>query len=291
MKIPVILVPRGDVLRPSVVLVGNYDRPGWKLYAQGFSLLGRLPDPTAFKVFTLLSSALNRLTLTAVGPKGEAESEEIMIAAPDAQEFRISPSWGEGIVSLGVGSYSYFQTGYGTFSSTPLLLRLTYTTPKWASPLGIYAEVQSSVFTLSSFPQGLTPQIVYGKLEGTYLLGASPLSTFRFSLSGGVTYLTMFSNGSPFGFSNLLGPIVGMRTYYILSANSGFTGKVDYAPLASPFDFTQRGIEAKVGWTTRLSNAHRIEFDLTLSNYYLLEPDNVTKIQSNLWGLTLGYSL
>ncbi len=289
--IPVVLVLKEEVLRPAVELVGYYSRPGWRLVAQGYSLLGKMPDETEFKFFTYLNSALNQLTLVAWGPSDQKEEEQVMILSPEAKEFRISPPWGESVISLGAGSFSYFQSDYGYFSSLPLLLHVNYSTPRWKLPVGIYTALQSTILTTQSNPKDLSPQIVSGNLDLTYRFRPKLSSPYRWNVLAGGSYLTLISNASPFGFANLLAFEFGAFVDYVISTESSWVARLHYSPLGSLTDFSQHGIQFRLGWTTTLSNFHRIELLISLLNYHFLQSDQVTKVQSNIWGLTLGYAL
>jgi hypothetical protein len=290
-KIPVTLMPSEEVLRPLVEIQGNYNRPGWRLFSLKDLLIESHPGKTEFKLYAYLNSKSNQISLTAQGPDGETETEKVVIFAPEAQEYRIASPWGELLFSLGLSSLSYYQTGFGDFSSKTGIVSLTYTTPKWKLPLGVYSQLKTTQLTLSANPSNYGPQIIAGKLDATYLLPPKPTHKVHTRLVAGLTYLTLLSNGSPFGFANLIAPEFGARAFYPLKKkDSGFTGDLRIAPLGSLSGIAEYGIDLGLGWTTPLKNYHRIEVNLFYSDF-AYQADSSTKIQTKLLSLTFGYTI
>ena len=298
-RIPVTLMPTKDKLRPLVEIHEHYIRPGWELFAQNTSLLGRQPESkTEFKIFAYLNSRFTEITFIARGPTGETESEQILISAPDVQEFHMSQPWGELMVALGTSSFNFYQQGYGQFSSRTALLSLAYTTPRWNSRFGLYANAKMTMLTLSSTtPGGYGPQILEGKLDATYLLTKDPFNRLQTSAVLGISYLTMLSNGSPFGFANLMAAEAGARATYALgqvsplsTPASSINGEVRWQPLGGVFDFDERGLDFSLAWSRKLANLHRIELGLGLSDFSYLATKGLL-IKTTLFSVGLGYSI
>jgi hypothetical protein len=292
-ELPVMLIPKEGKLRPLVNLRGYYNRPGWSLFTQDTLLLNSQQDRTQFGFFAYIKSRINEVLLTARGPNGEIETEKIIISAPEAQEFRINSQWGEIMASLGISYLSYFQTGFGNFNSWAIILSGDYFTPKWNSRFGLTAGLNMTVFTFASEPAHNYPQILEGRIDGTYVLPSSPQYALQTTLVAGAGYLSMISNGSPFGFANLIVPEIGAQVSLPLSLRYDLVGQFRYIPIAgfSPSALvTQRGLETSLGGTLLLKNLHKIKVDLTISDYRY-QPDNSTDLKTTLIYLRCGYGL
>jgi hypothetical protein len=105
-----------------------------------------------------------------------------------------------------------------------------------------------------------------------------------------MTYLTLLSNGSPFGFSNLLAPELGFRSYYPLNYYSGFFADIKYAPLGAFTGIQEYALDVSLGWSRRLPNYHRFEIKLNYSDL-AYQPETDLKIQTQLFSLRFGYTI
>ncbi|MDR3608230.1 MAG: hypothetical protein P4M08_12740 [Oligoflexia bacterium] len=292
-EVPISLRPQGDKLRPLIAVHGHFRRPGWALYAGKVLLVPAGPadaNRADFSLYLYLKDRYDTATFTARGPKGETETEQIIVLSPDAQEFSIRPGWGELVFSIGATSFYYYQTQYGNFSSHTGLLQLAYTTPDWRSNFGLLAKVQTTLLTFSSSPSGLGPQLIEGKLDGSYKL--RPLLKKKLELKAllGVSYLSMLSNGSPFGFANLLAGEAGVSATYSLGPRSGLIGDFRYIPLSGIISFSQCGVDMDFGWTRTLQNRHRVEIGLGYFGY-AYQPNTTTVVRASTLSLRLGYSI
>jgi hypothetical protein len=289
-QVPVSLKQNNGKLRPLVAIHGHFKRPGWKLFARKVPLLGKLADPTEFTLFLYMTARSSEITLVAEGPKGETENEDLVVTSPDAQEYRIGSQWGELVAFLGASIFSYNQTVLGDYVSKTGLLSFYYTTPKWEWRLGAYSDMKATLWTVSATDSGYAPQLIQGKADATWYLNNNPHELVETSLILGVSYLTLLSNGSPFGFSNLIAPEIGLRSYYPLGFESGLIGDFRYAPINGFLGFTDHGWDLTLAWTTRLANLHRVEIDLCISRLSY-HPDDATVVSPNLYSLRFGFSI
>ncbi len=290
-EVPISLRPQGDKLRPLIEIHGHFRRKGWALYVGNLELISaKATGERDFALFLYLRDRIDTATLRALGPGGATETEQIVLLSPDAQEFDIRPRWGELVVSAGIGFLYYYQSQYGNFGSRTGLLSLSYTNPSWQSRFGLLAKAETTILTLSSSPSGLGPQLIHAKLDGSYRF--DPVLKKRLELKAllGASYLTMLSNGSPFGFANLLAPEIGVSAVYPLGPKSDWVGDFRYIPLSGIISFSQCGVDLVLGWTHTLSNRHRVELDLGYFDY-AYKPDAATVVRAGALSLRFGYSI
>jgi hypothetical protein len=289
-KIQVVLMPRNGKLEPLVEVRGTYARPGWSLYVRSPGGKTKLSTENEFVVFAFLHARYSNLNFVAEGPDGEVETEELYVFAPEAQEFRIGELWGELLVSLGGAGFSYTQTGFTEFDSKTAVLGLNYVTPSWVSRWGWAADLNFTFLTVSSTPIHDGPELLQLKGDATYLAVPEVGRKWNLHLLAGLSYLTLLSNGAPFGFSSLIAPDLGLSAKRELKNDSAIVGSFHYVPISGIISFSEFGYDLTLGWTKTLKNLHRFEADMVISNYSWY-PDSAVKIQSNLFSLRVGYTI
>jgi hypothetical protein len=286
-QIPVTLVPNGGRLRPMIEIRIHYVQPGWVLFAQR-TPIAQDNIPNEFTVFAYLKAKITEVTLTGVSPTGEMQSEKILIMAPQAQELPLTGSWGEGMAGVGFASFRYTQSGFGTFVSKTAIMTLQYTSPRWTSPLGLYAGAHMTMVTFSSNPINGGPQVLEAKLDATYLLNVNPSDRYQNKVLFGINYLTMFSNGSQFGFSNLFTPEIGFQSKYSLTPATYLMGEFRYAPAGNSLNLAQRGLDADITIGHALKALNRLELGVYYTNF-AYEPSGGASVKANLFSIQLGY--
>ena len=288
-KIPVVLVSKEGRLRPVIEIKGIYDRKGWKLFVQNYPLRTS-DDVNDFKTFAYLNAKINQVALTAKGPNGEVENETIYVYAPDAQEFEVVSNWDRVILTAGPSILSYSQTGYGNLTALTAAVSAQYATPPdRASRWGLFASADfTSLLFMANRPIDSSPDMLQIKGDALYRLTSEKPHFWHIQALAGISYLTMFANGSPFGFSNLIVPEVGFRSRYLLSSKTALVGEVRALPIRGLF--SQRGYDLYLGWSHILTNFHRFEMGISVSDYYYASDSN-TNIQYDLVTLKLGYTL
>ena len=269
-KLPVYLVPKDRDLRPTISVNGTFTREGWTLLAQG-SAVEIDKEKKTFEIPMHLRGRINECTITAIGPAGEKQSETFYIYAPEAMEFNVISPWDHILVSVAPIYLIYQQSGYGEYQSIAAQVSLRYTTPdkkkieKFTDRFGYHANLAATVFTFASSPVERGPQLLELKGDLTYQLDQDPAHKWQTTLLGGVSYLTMFSNGSSFGFSNLVSPDIGVRARKTLSPTTAYFGEAHYVALGMPFD--QQGINLHGGWTRMIKDSRRVEYGLSYTGY------------------------
>jgi hypothetical protein len=286
-QFPVTLVQRASGLRPLVEVSGRYTRHGWSLYAPDGTLLAIKND--RFHFFAYLNGRISEAFLTAKGPKGETQSERVYLFAPEAQEFKVVTPWNAVLVSLGLGGFSFYQTDYGTFHSAPVIFKVEYN-DQGDDRIALNGLATGSLFTVWSSPSQQGPQFLQMKADVAWRIQKDPLAQWGTQLMGGLSYRTIFSNGSPFGFSNLFAYDLGVRTRYVLSVKRALIGEIHYTPVGKSLGLKQYGIDLSFKFSKILENAHRLQISL---DYTILkfDPDSATSIDTRLLAINFGYSL
>jgi hypothetical protein len=291
LRVPVMLVAKDGDLRPTVAIKGKFDRPGWKLILQDENAVNFAPDSAAFTIYAYLKGRINVVLLNAVGPQGEKETESVYIYAPEAMEFHVVSAWDQILLSAGGSFLSYAQAGYGEYQALSALLSARYISPeRWKSRFGLLAGADMTVLTAVSSPIDRGPQILEGKVDLTYLLKQDAAKRWRTLVLAGGSYLTMFSYGSPFGFSNLFAPELGIRSRYNVNPQASWIGEARFVALAPPGTFNQLGLNLGLAWSKLVSDSHRVELGLQYSAY-VYEPEPSYPIRVNQLSLKLGLSI
>jgi hypothetical protein len=289
--VSVTMVSSEDRLRPLIEIRFLYDRPGWALYDQNQKLI-KQTDRSEWRVGAFLNGRLNEIVIVAKNATGEVERETLFAYSSDAKEFAVVSPWDRITLSVGLTSLDYFQSGFGDFTSSSLVLAGQYATPPdRKSRWGIYSGADLTVLTLIEKPTiGASPNIIQAKGDLTFRLTETKPKRWHVQLLGGMSYLTMLSNGASFGFSNLIAAELGVRTRYTISTKVAVLGDLRLVPIGAFGDISDRGIDLSMTWSRLLLSLRRMEVGLALSNYDY-HPDAKTNIKMNLISARLSYSL
>lgn len=312
--VPVVLIAKGSEIKPTIALHANFNRPGWKIFTQGSqglqALQGSLlktnneniqknapsqvrPNQQFNSEFTIYAHLLGRVSevaLTAIGPNGEKQSEKVYIYAPNARAYHVVSAWDDLLLSAGLTTFSYAQTGFGAYESINALASIRYGTPDSDSILSFVASAEMTILAFASSPINTSPQIFEARGDVSIRPGPKPTGRLRSRILIGGTYLTMFSNGSPFGFSDLTAPEIGIQSRYIASFRDDWIGEIRYIPVGGITKVGQQGINLSIAWSKLLQDSRRLETGLTYSAYNYL-PDDAIAIQTSLISLRLGLTL
>lgn len=285
---PVVLIANENELRPLVEFKYKFERPGWKIQVQGQD--GKLSgdDPTVFSVFAFLNSQISEITFTAVGPKGEKESEVVYLFAPEAQEFQVVSTWSSLVGYFGLANLIYEQSGFGVLNAKSMMIGINYLSADSASLFGLLSGIQMTVATLSSEPIAANPQLIDARVSGTMRLALREDTRWRYKLFLGLSHTTLLSNGSPFGFSSLLAPEVGVLAQYYKTSRLSYLIEARSVLLKDASLFKQRGLHAKLTLSETLKSSRKQEWSLHLSTTDY--ESEAQRIAPHLIGLSLGYS-
>ncbi len=289
-QLPILLIARPGNLRPLVEVRGKYFRKGWTLFAQG-SPVSQSVGQSDFKFHAFLNGRISEIILTSRGPAGEVEEERVYLFAPEAQEFTLISPWNSVVLSAGASSIDYFQSGFGNYLAYTGTISARYSTFDGPKQLGLYASLDFTALTLASQPIDRGPQFIEAKVDATITVPYAPQQSWKSQLLLGGSYVTMLSNGSPFGFANLLSPEVGVRTRFILDPVDAVIADLRYVAVSSEFgSFNENGYLLNLTWSRTLLNSHRAELGVNYSNYSY-HPDTNSTVRFSIISLILGYSI
>lgn len=289
-ELPVMLVPKENKLRPFTEIPILFDHPGWILFAQEQQVTEKSDGASKLKIPIYLNGRVNQVTLNAKGPDGESESETVYIVSPNAQEFAVVNPWDRVLVSVGMTNLNYFQTYYGTYTSTTGLVGVQYATPP-ETAYGFYSSMDITALTFDESPIKAGVEIVEAKADFALALKQNRLtSPWRHQLLAGASFLTMYANSAPFGFANLLAPEIGLRSRYIKNSKDAYIVDMRYIALDKPTDLSQGGINLSLAFSRILPSFHRIEPSFNYSRYFFT-PETGKSVRVEVISLRIAYSL
>jgi hypothetical protein len=294
--VPVVLISKGTEIKPTIAIHGQFSRPGWKLMLQDqipvtFSGASQPGQPsTEFTIYAHLNGRVSEISVSAVGPGGQRQLEKVYIYAPNARAFHVVSAWDDLLLSAGLTNMSYEQTGFGAYQSINALISARYSNADGEPRFGILGSAEMTVLAFASSPISTSPQLLEGKIDLSIRPSSQPLTRFRTRLLLGFTYLTMFSNGSPFGFSDLAAPEAGLQFRYIATYREDYVAELHFAPIGGLTKIDQHGLNMSFGWSKLLQDSRRLEVGLSYSAYSY-QPDNTVSILTSLVSLKAGLTL
>ena len=283
---PIVMVIRGSDIKPTIALNGSFQRPGWTLFVLG----GDQALPVDFVVYAHLQGRINEITLIATGPKGEREIEKIYVYSPNARTFHVVSAWEDLLFSAGVAGFSYAQSTFGVYEAIQAIASVRYSTPDSDSLFGFLGSAEMTVWGIAMSPVNTSPQLFEGKADLTIRTNRNSSQRMHYRALLGGTYLTMFSNGSPFGFSDLMVMEFGVQGRYIASAKDDWIGEFRYMPVGGVSDWGQFAINTSLALSRLLNDSRRIEFALCYSFYKWL-PATTISIETSLLTFRVGLTL
>lgn len=288
-KYPIYLVNSDDKFRPlAVIEISLLNDPTGELYVDGIERLPKNPETGRHILFAYLNSKSNEVVLTYKNPEGKAAAEKIFIIAPEAQEYEVVQPSDAVRFLMGSTYLKYAQTSYTTYYSWTGLLGLRYSSPEKLSHFGINGEVDMTVLTIDSNQGGLAPQLGEVKLEGIYFDQPKSITPERFQYLAGAVYLTLLSNGTAFGFKNLIVPDVGVKYRYVTGEKSDYSVTARLALLDT--SLKDKGLELEISRSFLLPNLHRSEIGFKYLDYQY-HPNEEEYIQTGYMSLFLSYTL
>lgn len=226
--VPVSLIPKNGILQPMIAIEGFFDKHGWELNFGTETLLVPKEGSREFTLHFFITDRLNEFVLTAKGPGGEVIQEKVFIYAPQANEYLHVSPWNALMLSAGIAGMGYYQSNYGIYESLMTNLSLRYMPLEGESPWNWAAQLDMTLQTLWSKPLKSSPQLIEGKLIGSYRLDSHFDVRLTEQILFGSNYLTMLANDSPFGFSNLVAPELGWRLLWKEDRVNSFVGDVRF---------------------------------------------------------------
>ena len=317
LKLPVLLRPIKERIRPFVELRIQYKNESNLLFLTDDKPVEKDSYPLQYKVYVYLNGKINEITLisradpsrvgvksndlknedseakeTSLNMKNEKieKSETLYIYAPDINAYNISSPWNKIILFGGITGVGYYQSTYGDFRSVNPSIGFLYSPIDQPEKIGWLFAGSGTLTTVYSSPISRAPQFYSLRGDVSYLISSSVSTRWTSHALLGLNFQTMMPNGSPFGFSNLFAPELGLRTRYTRDSSSYWSGEFRSIWFGSPSDNRQLGFGIGISKSDLLSNFHRIEYGLDFSySQYLATESTTVKIQ--LFTIRLGYSI
>lgn len=287
-KFPIYLVNNQDRFRPMAIIDISLSDADGELFVDGTLRLPKNPETGRHILFAYLNSKSNEVILTYKNTQGQAKAEKFFIIAPEAQEYNVTNPSDAVRFLMGSTYLRYSQTSYTPYYSWTGLLGLRYTSPEKLSHWGLNGEVDMTVLTIDSNQGGLAPQLGEVKLEALYFSQPRSTTPQRFQFLAGTVYLTLLSNGTGFGFRNLIVPDFGIKYRYITGEKSDYSVTARLALLDTVFK--DKGLELEFNRSFLLPNLHRAEIGFKYLDYqYHPTPDDF--IQTGYMSLFISYTL
>ncbi len=288
-RLPVMLVARQGGFRTLVDVRGRFLRPGWTISVNNQPILPTTPEGD-FSIPAYVYGKVSEFVIVANGPNKESGSERIFIYAPEAREYKQYSPNDAILIGIGGGFMHYSQTGSVYFKALTGLVfgKLNY--PTTESRWGLFVGAEATGVTIAAAPIEVGPQLVRGKADLIYRKPRKGLSRWRWEYLGGISYLTMITNGSPFGFSNLISPQFGVRGVYTAGPKTTMAIEFRYVPIKEPFKFENKGMDLEFTWSRILPNVHRLDIGFSYYNFNY-HPSDDTRIDTGLLVYRIGYGI
>ncbi len=290
-KVQVSLLKDGEKFRPSVEIFFEFKSPGWKLFVQGVHPAIHVANNLKYKISVYLNGRVNEVLLVAKGPNGAVQSEKFFIFSSKAQELSIVSPLEAIKVSAGSSYLSYKQSNYDRFESWSGIISVTVQSDERDRTFGFYSNLNLTALTVTSNQENYGPQIGHGILAGSYFFPENYESRWRHQMQMGIEYLTLLSNGSPFGFSNLIFPSIGYGARNVVDSKLDYFYKINFAPLKSSFDLSQKYLEIAVYRCLILENFHRGEIGIRYSNLTYSTRAGDIPVNMTTVSFLIGYTL
>lgn len=275
--------------KPTVEVRMKFVRPGWRAF---FGKMGPeipLDSENEASVFLFLKANVSDVDILIRGPNNEEQSEKIYVYAPEVRELKFASPWNKVVIGLGGGVLNYYQTVFGQYRSGNAIASLLYSPDSLWDKFSLIAKTDFTFSTFYSTPIHSGAQLLDVRLDGTYQLSHGFDPTYRWYSIVGVSYLTMFSNGSPFGFADLAAPEVGLRLRALIDPSNFLIGEARFSFFGT-FDFGQRGLQGSITWSRWMENLRRLDLTLEYTSAQW-EADSQTSVRTDMVSLKLGMSL
>ncbi len=283
-QVPVYLVPQEENFRPLVKMKINYNKPGWTLFLNDKEPVRKVNELGEHIVYAYLRSRISTMSITAVGPKRETQTETLYLFAPEAREYKMVSVFDSVLFTVGHSFLVYRQSSFGTFVSQSLLLGAKYISPEKGYNLGYFADSYITAYTYTSSPIKESPQFFEARAGLSYLIKMTKNPKYRTRFTLGASTVNLFSFGSPFGFSGLYGSNLGVRTEFYRSAKNSYAGELQITPYDYSDPFAQRSVKLSVDWNYNLSNLRRAHYGMSYTNHmFSQDNEKINSDQLNLY--------
>lgn len=287
------------------ILHGSFFKPsGWRLVWNEKNLV--LPPSEAgardFIMAIPINAERTRVRVQALGPNGEREPEELIIAFKDWSRVSQSFKGPKKLVlkkskkkrnfitpSLGVSRITYNETSYSSFTQTELTASILYK-HKLNTRWNFFAGGFSTVLPLSSSLSGTTASFRGVNVAAEYSIPFA--KKWSLSLSSGMNYRSMSSSKDTFGYSPFLYPHFSPGFKRVIGNRNILSGYVKYGALGSgfsPWNSSEKELGGGLAWEHSLNNGKALSIKAEHSNFSF-QPETTTEIEVQSTTLSFGLS-
>ena len=298
LEVPVYLVQNQQRFRPYVELLIQYPSPDKDLFVGAKKLMKSKEGN--FKLSFFLTSKVNQLLIES-RPRSlvstnsseqsaalQIEKEVIYVLSPDAQEYKETDPLNILRVAGGISLMSYYQTGYDDYAAWMASLSLSYTSPIIKYNLGWETNFEGTILPIKTNKSNISPQVYHAELVAYYQFERKAETAQQYSLQGGFDYITMQSNGAPFGIKDLITPRLAFLARYIINEKEDWMLKFGICPGDMKLEQSGIDLDLSKGWLQ--SNSRRLEIGFKYQQYKI-NPDIQTNVRLVLSTVYLSYTL
>lgn len=289
------------------ILHGNLLKSsGWKLVWNEKNLILPPSKEVGTRDFIMaipINAEKTRVRVQALGPNGESETEELIIAFKDWSRVSQSLKGPKKLVlkksvmkrnfitpSLGVSRITYNETSYSSFTQTEVTASILYShklNTRWNFSVGGF----STVLPLSTGLSGTTASFRGVNVAAEYSI---PLANDKWSisLSSGINYRSMSSSKDTFGYSPFLYPHFNPGFKRVIGKGNIIIGYVKYGALGSgfsPWNSSEKELGGGLAWEHSLNNGKALSIKAEHSNFSF-RPETPTEIEVQSTTLSFGLS-
>lgn len=296
--------------RGRVKIRGTLNKLDWSLFCEDDA---SCPNPSIqvdpktgeFEAEIVIGKGKTDLVLLAVGPSGEIERHPFqtkvgrgwpdseLVAAPEPTPTATPAGTqvvvtGGGIIYLGLAPtfLRHEESGFNAINEGTFTAKIGFQTVIGKNPAKLWTFTMFNFFTLPPFSYTREPTISY--LGINLRIGrpfSKPVAPLKLTLSGGLYYLTSFSQQNAFGFSNLIGPQVVGALDYTRKNGQIIIGRLKISPVMG--GILPTGAEIALGGNYVFAkNKVPLSIDLDISDLRFTVSDTRVRVFSLSAGVT-----
>jgi hypothetical protein len=283
----------GEEYRSFVVVRGQYSKDGWTLSTE--RSIVELKDGGEFEVEVPLSGKITFLSLMAIGPYGEVETQKVGIYFAEVVTFKeeaktnpvkryfLSPG-------LSMTSIAFKDSRIADFSETALTGKISFLTPvippRWDAGVTVYMTLLPLTTSTDKMARFLGVNLRFG-----YVV-PSVTDPWKLTLLTGGYYTTMFVSTNDFGFKNMSGPQLFPMLARTLKNRDTLVGYLKFSPIGGSFRILSLANNEKafgMSYVRPLAGGRSIAASLDIANLSLTIQG--VNLSSTSFSLGVGYGL
>jgi hypothetical protein len=269
----------------TVVVTGNYLRPGWNLawYLKANAVIQH--PHGEFSVAIPIEYQKTTIFLRAIGPQGQIEQSQMTLIYQGTATPVSRHTFG---VQTAVSQIFYSETDFSNFKQTALTFKGSWNyvlvPNRWDFEISSYFTVWPLI---KSADQDL--RFLGVNLRAGYTTKWLP-NPWVLKVLFGYYYITTFVQGDAFGYKNLMGPAIFPSLVRLLNGNRSIYSYFKFSPVQDRFSLSVRMYEVAFGggYTIPISNGRTLSVGADLAMLNLPFEDGYTISSSSV---SVGVSL